>query len=106
MTTLKVQTSEVRDLASDQLSAAQGYGATASTTSGTSSSVLITHGVICMGTSAAVASVSAARAAAALAMQTVSSGLAENLQSAASYYDQVDAQGQSALDSQMNPGGS
>lgn len=102
---LQVQTSEVRDLSAKQESAAQGYGATAGTTSMASMAVLVTHGVVCSGTAMALSGVNSARGAAVTAMQTVSSELAGNLETAASYYDQVDAQAQAGIAAQMHPGG-
>ncbi|MFV8050856.1 ESX-1 secretion-associated protein [Mycobacterium sp. 48b] len=105
-TPLKVQTSEVRELAAKQTSAAEGYGATAGTTGTASLSVLVTHGVVCSGTAMAVASASSARSSAATAMQSVSAELAENLETAAANYDKVDAQEQCSIGAQMHPGGS
>lgn len=105
-TKLQVQTSEVRDLSAKQLSAAQGYGSTVGATSSASMSVLISHGVVCSGTAMALSSVNSARVAAVTAMQSVSSDLAGNLETAASYYDQVDSQAQSSIAAQMHPGGS
>ncbi|MBU9765726.1 ESX-1 secretion-associated protein [Mycobacterium sp. TNTM28] len=105
-TPLQVQTSEVRDLSSKQLSAAEGYASTIGATSSASMSVLVTHGVVCSGTAMALSTVNSARVAAVTAMQSVSSDLAENLETAASQYDRVDAQGQCSIDAQMHPGGS
>ncbi|WP_210687156.1 type VII secretion target [Mycolicibacterium sp. GESEQ-9] len=105
-TKLQVQTSEVRDLSAKQVAAAQGYGSTVGATSSASMSVLISHGVVCSGTAMALSSVNSARVAAVTAMQQVSSDLAESLETAASHYDQVDAQAQASIGAQMHPGGS
>ena len=101
MTSLRVETAELRELSTKQTEAASGYGETANATSTTSWSVGISHGVICAKTALAVAAADRSRSAAATALQKVSTELAENLETAATHYDKVDAQYEATLEGQM-----
>lgn len=98
-TKLQVETAELRELAATQTSAASEYTSNAAMTEGASASVFMTHGVVCSGTAMAVSTASSARASAASAMGTVSTGLADRLETAAGHYDQTDTQSAGDLDS-------
>ena len=101
MTSLRVETAELRELSTKQSEAASGYGETANATSTASWSVGISHGVICAQSAMAVAAADRGRSAAATAMQKVSTKLAENLETAATHYDKVDAQYETELEKQI-----
>lgn len=102
---LRVEPSELRDLADQQSQAAAEFGDAGAATDGAGGSVLSTHGIIASATAMAVNAANAARSTAASNLQTVSCGLSEKLGTAAGQYEQTDTQEQGSLNSQMHPGG-
>ena len=102
---LRVETTELRSLATHQREAATALAAAARTTNGVGANVLSTHGVIATSTAMAVDAVDAARGAAAAAMQSVSAHMSESLTIAAARYDHTDGAEGRNLDRQIPTGG-
>ncbi|CAM5713305.1 ESX-1 secretion-associated protein [Mycolicibacterium aubagnense] len=98
---LQVTTSELRELSTKQDDAAAVFSAAGNTTSYVEVKVLATHGPLCMSTQSALSAANNARKAACEQMQNKSRNLASNLTTAASQYDQTDAQEGSHLSKQM-----
>ncbi|OHT90680.1 ESX-1 secretion-associated protein [Mycobacterium syngnathidarum] len=93
----------VRQLSGRQRQAAGYIKVGATITDGVGASMLVNHGVICSDSIAALGFANTAREAACAAMASMSYGLAEKLDSAASQYDRTDSQGAGMLGSQMHP---
>ncbi|MGA5545288.1 ESX-1 secretion-associated protein [Mycobacterium sp. NPDC051198] len=89
---LKVLTSDLRDMSTTQNAAAAGFSAAGDTTSFVEWEVLTTHGPICWLSQQALCEANEARKAASEAMMNTSNDLSQKLTTAASQYDQTDAQ--------------
>lgn len=89
---LNVLTSDLRDMSATHGAAAAGFSAAGDTTSYVEWKVLATHGVICWNSQQALCDANDARKSASETMMKKSNELAENLTTAASQYDQTDAQ--------------
>jgi hypothetical protein len=98
---LKVLTSDLRHMSTIQDQAASGFSAAGNTTSWVEWKVLATHGVVCWTSQQALCEANEARKAACETMMDTSDDLAEKLTTAASHYDQTDAQESGSLHQTM-----
>ncbi|CDP89113.1 MULTISPECIES: ESX-1 secretion-associated protein [Mycolicibacterium] len=89
---LNVLTSDLRAMSTIQNEAASGFSAAGDTTSWVEWKVLATHGPVCWSSQQALCEANEARKSACETMMNTSNDLAENLTTAASQYDQTDAQ--------------
>jgi hypothetical protein len=103
MTDLRVTSAHVRELAARQAAAAAQIQQAAAAAEGTTASMAVTHGFVCAPAILAVQAAEAARSAACAAMAAVSTDLNENLTTAATVYDDVDAQSGQNLSGEMHP---
>jgi len=100
---LKVTPTDLTELAGKQRGAAEHLGAAGAATEGATANVVLTHGMVCGLTSAALGSAQSSRDFAVQQMQATSNSLAGRLDTAASTYAATDAQEGAALDQQMPP---
>jgi hypothetical protein len=100
---LRVTTEHLRKLSATQIAAAAKIAASAIVADGVSTSMWVNHGLICAPTNIAVAGAELARKNACRAIQTTSTDLAEKLDTAATKYDQTDAQARDKIDGKMRP---
>lgn len=100
---LKVNTSHVMELAELQGKAAQQVLAAAAAAQGVGTSMMANHGMVCMTSNSAVLMAEQARAAACARLNSVSTSLSTKLTTAASRYDQTDAQCGGKLSKEMHP---
>ncbi|TMS50084.1 ESX-1 secretion-associated protein [Mycobacterium sp. DBP42] len=100
---LKVNTSHVLDLAELQGKAAQQLLTAAAAAQGVGTSMMVNHGLVCTTSNTAVLMAEQARAAACAKLNSVSTGLSTKLTTAASRYDQTDAQAAGKLGKEMRP---
>ena len=100
---LHVTTARVRELAGKQDEAATAIAAATTVTAGVSSSMWANHGLVCWLTNIAVANAESARTNACTAMETKSKDLATKLNTAATQYDQTDAQAGEKICKTMPP---
>ncbi|WP_166905360.1 ESX-1 secretion-associated protein [Mycobacterium sp. DL440] len=89
---LNVLTSDLRDMSTTHDAAATGFSAAGDTTSFVEWKVLATHGPICWSSQQALCEANEARKSASEAMMNASNDLSQKLTTAASQYDQTDAQ--------------
>lgn len=100
---LKVNTSHVLELAELQGRAAQQVLAAAAAAQGVGASMMVNHGLVCMTSNSAVLIAEQERASACAKLNSVSSSLSTKLGTAASRYDQTDAQCAGKVDKEMHP---
>lgn len=100
---LKVNTSHVLELAELQEKAAQQFLTAAAAAQGVGASMMVNHGPVCLTSNSAVLVAEQARAAACAKLNSVSSSLSTKLTTAASRYDQTDAQCAGKLGTEMHP---
>lgn len=100
---LQVTPTELTDLAGKHRGAAEHLGTAGAATEGATANVVLTHGMVCSLTAAALGSAQSSRDAAVQAMQAAANSLAGRLDTAASQYAATDAQEGAALDQQMPP---
>lgn len=100
---LKVTPKELTELAGKHRAAAEHLGTAGAATEGATANVVLTHGMVCSLTSAALGSAQSSRDFAVQQMQSTSNSLAGRLDTAASTYSATDAQEGAALDQQMPP---
>lgn len=100
---LKVTPTDLTDLAGKHHSAAEHLGTAGAATEGATANIVLTHGMVCSLTSAALGSAQSSRDAAVRAMQAASNSLAGRLDTAASKYAATDAHEGAALDQEMPP---
>lgn len=100
---LKVTPADLTELAGKHRGAAEHLGAAGAATEGATANVVLTHGMVCSLTSAALGSAQSSRDFAVQQMQATSNSLAGRLDTAASTYAATDAQEGAALDQQMAP---
>lgn len=99
---LNVLTSDLRDMSTTHDTAAAGFSAAGDTTSFVEWKVLATHGPICWSSQQALCEANEARKSASEAMMKKSNELSGNLTTAASQYDQTDAQESGTLGRTMH----
>lgn len=99
---LGVEAADVTDLARRQQEVVTGIGQSQQITDGATAHVTTTHGLACAATAAAVGFAQTSRAAAATAVQGVSTALSEKLQTAATHYSSADHQESGNLGNQMH----
>jgi ESX secretion-associated protein EspC/F len=100
---LRVTTEHLRKLSANQIAAAAQIAASAVVADGVSTSMWMNHGLICAPTNIAVAAAELTRRNACRAIQSTSSDLAEKLDTAATKYDQTDAQAGEKIHGKMRP---
>lgn len=100
---LKVTPTDLTELAGKHRGAAEHLGTAGAATEGATGSVVLTHGLVCSLTSAALGSAQSSRDIAVREMQATSNSLAGRLDTAASKYAATDAHEGAALDQQMPP---
>ncbi|WP_071286018.1 ESX-1 secretion-associated protein [Mycolicibacterium llatzerense] len=100
---LKVTPTDLTELAGKHREAAEHLGTAGAATEGATGSVVLTHGLVCSLTSAALGSAQSSRDVAVREMQATSNSLAGRLDTAASKYAATDAHEGAALDQQMPP---
>lgn len=101
---LKVRPADLNQLANQQRDVAAGVEAAEHATDGATEQVLLTHGIVCSLTAAALGAAEWSRSTAAQAVQSVSNDLAGKLDSAADRYTRTDQQERGKLSEQMRPG--
>jgi Excreted virulence factor EspC, type VII ESX diderm len=101
MADLHVTTSYLRELAEKHVTSSTDVEEAANVTSGISSTVWLSHGVISGQCNSAVAEAAAARSAANAAMQAVAIDIAKKLRAAGAAYEGTDQQAGATIDKQM-----
>lgn len=99
---LQVSASDLREVSERQRQVASSVAAAAQTANGTTALVTATHGLVCAPTIAAIGAAGFSRDAAAAAMRSVSSSLAEKLDEAAANYERTDIDEAADLDGEMH----
>ena len=99
---LKVTAAALRELSERQRQIVENITTAAQATNNTTALVTVTHGPVCAPTIAAIGAAGFSRDAAAAAMQSVSTSLAEKLDEAATNYDRTDADKAGDLDGEMH----
>lgn len=99
---LNVLTSDLRDMSTTHDAAAAGFSSAGDATSFVEWKVLATHGPICWSSQQALCEANEARKSASEAMMEASNDLSQKLTTAASQYDQTDAQESGTLGRTMH----
>lgn len=99
---LKVTATALRHLSEQQRQIAENIAAAAQVTDNTTALVTGTHGPVCAPTIAAIGAAGFSRDAAAAAMQSVATSLAEKLDESATTYERTDAAKAADLDGEMH----